>query len=164
MKNPIGKFRREKLEEINFKVDSFIEEFNSIKENMVLLETIQNDLSTFKEDFEQIKEVLFYEPSEEELKEQEKAAQEQAAQMKLLIRAAISDMLADEKNQEAIKDFVSQFTGAGKSGQFAGMAYDNFVDADGNPDWIKAIFTWFSQQGQKGKSTAPIASGKRGAY
>ena len=163
MKNPIGKFKREKLEEINFKVDSFIEEFNSVKEKIVLLEVIQTDLGTFKEDFEQIKEVLFYEPTEEEIKEQEKAAQEQVDNMKLIVRAAISDMLADPKNQEAIQTFAGQFAGAVQGKSLAG--WEGITNEDGSLNWGVAIQMAQQQFGGK-KSSSPISSstGKRGAY
>ena len=161
MKNPLGKFRREQLEEINSKVDSFIEEFNLMKENLVLLETIQNDVSSFKEEFEQIKAVLFYEPSPEELKEQEKQAQESVDEMKLIVRAAISDMLADPKNQEQIQAFLGQFSQAASGQSLAG--WEGIQNEDGSLNWGVAIQALQKQMGGKG-SSSPVGSGKKGAY
>ena len=167
MKNPIGKFKREKLEEIKNLIDSFILEFNLVKENLVLLDTIQNDLSTFKEDFEQIKEVLFYEPTPEEVQEQEKEAGEQIENMKLIVRSAITDMLNDETNQKALQEFVGQFIGGIQGAQAGqdvfGMGWDQLTNQDGELDWIKALFALLNQR-SKGGSPSPATSVSRGAY
>ena len=167
MDNPIGRFRREKLEEINLKVDSFIDKFDLIKEIIPHLDSIQNEVSSFKEDFKEIKEVLFYEPSPEEIKEQEKAAQEQIDNMKMIVRGAISDMLEDPKNQENIKQWVDQFmggvSGAQQGQDIFGMGWDQLTNKDGELDWMKAAFALFNQK--KGSSSSPItSSGTKGAY
>jgi len=167
MKNPIGKIRREKLEEISSTALTIESNFNFMMEKIGVLESIQNEVSSFKEDFKEIKEVLFYVPTPEEQAEQEQSAQEQVDNMKMIVRGAISDMLADPKNQEAIQTWINQFMGGvqgAKTGQDVfGMGWDQLTNKDGELDWMKAAFALFSQK--KGSPiTGTSSSGRKTGY
>lgn len=105
--------RKEKLEEINLQAKKVLLEFNLIKEKLVKLDEMQNHINAFIEKFDKVYEDYFKEEpamSEEEMKKMIEAEREQ---MKLLVREAISDMLADPKNQENIQKFFSSFTAQG---------------------------------------------------
>lgn len=150
MKNPIGKFKREKLEEISLeakginlklnKFDLFILDFEKIKEQVNVLFGFMVEENT--------------EPTATELKEMEeeqKAMQEQIAQqMEVTIQNALISLVNKPENQKSIMDFANQFSqGMQGKGSLA-----NMVDADGNPNWW-AMFERFMQSKGMGQLPGP---------
>lgn len=154
MENPIGRKKREKLEEINLeakaineklnKVDEFIVDFDKIKEQINILFDFMVEENT--------------EPTAQEIAEQEKQmkeAQEQIAQqMEVTIQNALINLVNKPENQKSIMEFANQFSqGLQGKGGMAGM-----VNAEGNPDWL-GIFEYFA----KGKGGQPQLQGQPAA-
>jgi len=164
------KFLEEKFREINLEILEFKEKLNFLEEKLIAFEQLHVDVSVMKEQFTAIYESLTYEPTAEELKEQEELAKKEVENMKLIVRSAISDMLADPKNQEAIQQFASQFTSAmrGDVGAF-GFDINTVLDKDGQVDPLRALFMFFANKkgglaGAGGSSPGSPPSGKRTGY
>ena len=143
IKNPIGKFRREKLEEISLEAKQINEKFNKV--------------DAFIDDFEKIKgqiNVLFEfmveentEPTAEEIKEMEEQAKAVQEQMETTIQNALINLVNKPENQKSIMDFAEQFSqGLQGKGSLA-----NLVDADGNPNWVAMIEKLMSNRGMGGQ-------------
>ncbi|MHA1330414.1 MAG: hypothetical protein ACTSR2_04975 [Candidatus Hodarchaeales archaeon] len=141
------KFLEEKFREINLEILEFKEKLNFIEEKLLLFEQLQEDFTTMKEQFSAIYESLTYEPTPEELKEQEELAKKEVENMKLIVRSAISDMLADPKNQQAIQEFASQFTSAMRGDKAAfGFDINAVLDSEGQVDPLRALFMFFANK------------------
>lgn len=153
MRNPIGKFKREKLEEINLeakqineklnKVDSFMEDFDTIKEQVNVLFSFMVEENT--------------EPTIEERKEMEeqqaKMQKEIQEQMEQSIQNALINLVNKKENQEAIMNFANQFSqGMQGKGALAG-----FVDAEGQPNWAGIIEHFMKSRGM---GQPPFAGGQ----
>ena len=155
------------------KLKEIRKDFAELKANSELLKEKVIELEQLKETFQEIatKFNAMYdnyflpeqEISEAEIKQQQ---EEVANQMKMVVRGAISDMLADPENQKAIQTFAQQFS-ASMTGQAGGLPFDldGISDKDGNIDPIKAVFMWFAnkQKGDAFKGIAPT-SGKTTGY
>lgn len=162
MENPIGRKKREKLEEISLEAKGINEKLNSF--------------TVFIEDFDKIKEqvnILFEfmveentEPTATEIKEMEEAQakvqKEIAEQMEITIQNALINLVNKPENQTAITNFANQFSqGMQGKGQLSGIMLE-----DGSVNWVAALEKFMSGRGvgqpqlqgqpqaqRKGKST-----------
>lgn len=155
------------------KLKRIVQDFAELKENSKLLKEKVEEIESFKNTFEEMATKFnamydnYFLPEQELSEAEMKQQQEEVAnQMKMVVRSAISDMLADPENQKAIQQFAQQFQ-ASMTGQTGGLPFDleAISDADGQIDPIKAIFMWFANS-KKGGSIGNIAStsGKTTAY
>lgn len=158
MRNPIGKFRREKLEEINSKIESFQEKFD-------LYEKMVEDSKPIIEDVLEKIDVLFQftvvddtPPTPAEIKEMEEQQRTAGKEMELMIQNAIIGMWNKPENQKAISTFINGLSGGGGPED----VLQNIQNEDGSLNFAGAIEAWRALKGSAPKmvgATGVPASG-----
>ena len=169
MKNPFSQIKKEKLSKIELEIENFKHEFNSVKDSLVLLDSIQNDVSNFITIMQPIIE-LFEQPEEEPSQEQIiKEQEEQMKQLEQVVQNALINLFNKEENQKAIMEFASRLQGGAAGFEGAGFDMETILDKDGYVDPLRAAVMWFTNRDKlvglpKGKGTPMSTSGKTGAY
>ena len=151
MKNPIGKFKREKLEEIQLEIESFKEKINLLESFIVDFNSFKDEVSLFMTKFDNLLEEIF--PEEEPLTEEDlkKQQEEQLKQFEEVIAAAIMNILNKPENQAAIEQFIMSFQAGPSAFQNMGIPMENLLNKEGELDPLKAIFAWWGSRGKAPK-------------
>lgn len=136
------------------KLKEIRKDFAEIKSNVNIMKEKVIELESFKESFQDLATKFnaiydnYFLPDPDVTPEQIKQQEEEFANnMKLIVRGAISDMLADPENQKNIQAFAQNLTGA-MSGKGQG-GWADLMTENGEINWGIAI-QQFMNRGNKG--------------
>ena len=152
MENPIGKKRREKLEEINSKFVQLEENVNLFAEK---IDKIESFITEFQEQWKVIFSFMTAEEEEPSQAEIDKAQKEQMEMFEIVIQNALLGIWNKPENQKAIQTFVSSLGGGGVGDD----PLANIQNEDGSLNLQGAIQAWKQLKG----GGVPMVPSKAGA-